>query len=213
MYYLKYQDEYGNVNYYTDLKNNIVKFNTVKEAKAKAKELTDDEYSLFNMVVSRYYVVEVSETIVDYQDTFKIFDDKEHNTCILSATKDAVSNIDLGLEGVKNKFDYEIISDKTYKNGSRAVEFVYKEKENTEYDIVIAHEENTFVIAYYINDYEKVNKIASHLNKGFGKHISYFVCKRENDKCSMTFTVKDKVSEFKDSLFKLADESFKVKYL
>lgn len=67
MYYLKYQGEYGNVNYYTDLKNNIVKFNTVKEAKAKAKELTDDEYSLFNMVVSRYYVVEVSETIVDYQ--------------------------------------------------------------------------------------------------------------------------------------------------
>lgn len=216
MYFLKYLDEYGKSNYYISEENgNPMEFKTKAEALAKAKELIGGEYKFFNLVVTKYYVVEITEQVVETLDEFKVYDDKETKTCILSATAGKAKLISQALEGVQDKFNFKIVSDKIYINGSRVVEFTYEEKKSDDinYNMAIAHRGNTFVIVYHIKDYDEVEKIVSYLNKIYGKDIVYFYHKRENSECKIAFTLDAGVDNFKKELFNLADDSFTVKYL
>ena len=213
MYYLKFIDEYGNESFYSrDFSEDLTKFDTVEDAEAEANKLIADEFDTFGVAVTRYFVVAVKETIVKNVDVFKVSDDKEAKTCIISATKDKTSLIDVALNGAREAFSIDIISDKHYKNGSRAVEFTYSVNES-KYDAVITYSDRAFVLAYRLSDRKKMYPIITYLKEVYADVIQYYCDKAENGMCSMSFILSDRLEEFEKDLISKVKADFTVKVL
>ena len=213
MYFLKYVDEYGQDNYYmSDETDNPVRFVTKGDAIKQANKLIQGEFDTFGLVVTKYYVVEISEKPVESVDVFKVNDDKESHTCIISATGKKVDVIAKAFDGAKSVFDCKVVTDKTYKNGSKVLEFTYSHKLD-EFNAVITYSGNAFVVAYKSSDRQVMNSIVSMLEKKYHDNIVYFSDRMEDGMCSLSFGLSDKTEEFKNDLITTVKSHFNPKIL
>lgn len=214
MYVLAYQDEYGKKHYYSEAgSGEITQFKSIKEAEDKANELLDWEYDDFGSAITKYSVVRLEEQSSVPIKSFRICDDGKE--CTLSCTEDAVNELNGALAEVKKQYDYKILKDKTYNNGSKVVQFSYEKKteEKSEYNIVLACSKDTYVIAYKVEDHIEISTICSVLREKYSKYITFFSNKRDNKSGTYTFILTDKYNEFKDDFLNMAKIFFKVKVI
>ena len=217
MYLLKYETEYGEVNYVTDNldDNNPIEFRNIPEAEKKAEELLDMEYDDFGSAITKYYITKVQDEPLKYIKSFKVCDDGKE--CILSCTNDLVEQLNGCIEEVKKKYDITVISDKTYSNGSKVVKFSYKEKKETtkpkaeDYAVLLKIEDNVFKASYKMENRMEMSALAYAMKDKYKDELAYFCDERINNSGFLTFKLTGKKKEFKEDFLKCAEIFFKVK--
>lgn len=221
MYVLKLLDEYGKTSYFSEtLDNAPQRFDTVEEAEEKANELLNLEFDDFASAITKYYIVKLEEVEEKSIESFRMNDDGKE--CVLSCTDTAMDKLTGSLNEIKKLYDVNVISDRTYENGSRVVKFKYtKKKEKVEepkkkeeeYDILIVNKGNVFSIGYKTKNNFEVTMLARVLRDKYKDDIIYYSSERENEVGLTYFKLVDKQKEFKDDLIKGAELFFKVKYV
>lgn len=218
-YIIKYVDEYNKTHYHDELNGRLIKFASIKDAEEKIEELMADEYEMFSTVITKFYIEQLSETVVKEIKSFKIADNSENNECTLSCTKESANELEGSLAEVKKQYDVKITEDKTYENGSRMLKFTYSKKKkdipsvsDKNYDAVLIHYNNNFILSFDAEKfYVEVNALARVLMDKYKDDIVVYNLERRNNAGLVSFTLIKHQEDFKKSLLKGAEVFFRVK--